>query len=78
MANASNFLSASPDKTTQKLRSELESASKALLAKKDFSNIGKLKVYAKYLPFIPLIEEKKSLTNLSNFVLFIKFFLYFI
>ncbi len=39
------------------------------------TNIGKLKVYAKYLPFIPLIAEKKSLTNLSNFVLFIKFFL---
>ena len=57
LANASNFLSASPDKTTQKLRSELDSASNALLAKKDFSNIGKLKAQLKKLKAMPDLSK---------------------
>ena len=57
LANASNFLSATPDKTTQKLRSELDAASKALLAKKDFSNIGKLKAQLKKLKSMPNISK---------------------
>ena len=57
LANASNFLSANPDKTIQKLRSELDSASSSLLAKKDFSNIGKLKAQLKKLKSMPNLSK---------------------
>ena len=57
LANASNFLSVNPDKTTQKLRNELDSASKALMAKKDFSNIGKLKAQLKKLKAMPDLSK---------------------
>lgn len=57
LANASNFLSANPDKTIQKLRSELDSASSSLLAKKDFSNIGKLKAQLKKLKGMPNLSK---------------------
>lgn len=57
LANASNYLSANPDKTTQKLRNELDSASKALMAKKDFSNIGKLKAQLAKLKSMPALSK---------------------
>ena len=57
LANASNFLSANPDKTAQKLRSDLDKASKALLAKKDFSNLGKLKAQLQKLKAMPDISK---------------------
>ena len=57
LSNASNFLSVNPNKTVQKLRSELDSASKALLAKKDFSNIGKLKAQLAKLKAMPNLSK---------------------
>ena len=47
--NASNYLSSNPQKTSEKLVNDLNNAVKALKAKKDFSNIGKLTAQLKKL-----------------------------
>ncbi len=57
LANASNYLSANPEKTAKKLRDDLDKASKALLAKKDFSNIDKLKAQLKKLKAMPALKK---------------------
>ena len=57
LANASNYLSANPEKTAKKLRDDLDKASKALLAKKDFSNIDKLKAQLKKLKGMPELSK---------------------
>jgi len=57
LANASNFLSVNPAHTSQKLRTDLESASKALKSKKDFSNIGKLQAQLRKLKGMPSISK---------------------
>ena len=56
LANASNFLSVSPDLTVQKLRSDLDKASKAIKAKKDFSNLSKLQTQLRKLKAMPDIS----------------------
>ena len=57
LANASNFLSANPEKTAKKLVDDLNKASKALMAKKDFSNIGKLKTQLAKLKSMPSLTK---------------------
>ena len=57
LANASNFLSANPEKTAKKLRDDLNSASKSLMAKKDFSNIDKLTAQLKKLKAMPSLSK---------------------
>ena len=55
--NASNYLSANPDKTSKKLRDDLNKAVRSLNSKKDFSNIGKLKAQLKKLKSMPSITK---------------------
>jgi len=55
--NASNYLSANPNKTSKKLRDDLDKAVKALKSKKDFSNIDKLKAQLKKLKSMPSITK---------------------
>lgn len=55
--NASNYLSANPNKTAKKLRDDLDKAVKALKSKKDFSNIDKLKAQLKKLKAMPSISK---------------------
>ena len=55
--NASNFLSSNPKKTSEKLVNDLNSAVKALKAKKDFSNIGKLTAQLKKLKSMPDLSK---------------------
>ena len=55
LANASNYLSASPEKTSQKLRDDLDAAAKSLMAKKDISNIDKLNAQLEKLKSMPSI-----------------------
>jgi hypothetical protein len=57
LSNASNYLSANPEKTAKKLRDDLDKASKSLLAKKDFSNIDKLKAQLKKLKAMPNLSK---------------------
>ena len=55
--NASNYLSANPNKTAKKLRDDLDKAVKSLKSKKDFSNIDKLKAQLKKLKAMPSISK---------------------
>ena len=57
LANASNFLSANPTKTAEKLRNDLNSAAKSLSSKKDFSNADKLKVQLQRLKAMPDLSK---------------------
>jgi hypothetical protein len=57
LANASNFLSVSPEKTAKKLVDDLNKASKSLMAKKDFSNIDKLRTQLAKLKSMPNISK---------------------
>ena len=57
LANASNFLSVSPDKTAKKLVDDLNKAAKSLSSKKDFSNIDKLKTQLQRLKAMPDLSK---------------------
>jgi len=57
LANASNYLSVNPDKTAKKLVDDLNKASKALMAKKDFSNMDKLKTQLAKLKSMPSLTK---------------------
>jgi len=57
LANASNYLSISPDKTAKKLVNDLNKAVKSLSSKKDFSNADKLKVQLQRLKAMPDLSK---------------------
>ena len=57
LANASNYLSVSPDKTAKKLVDDLNKAAKSLSSKKDFSNVDKLKVQLQRLKAMPDLSK---------------------
>ena len=57
LSNASNYLSVNPSKTAKKLRDDLAKAAKTLMAKKDFSNVDKLKAQLKKLKAMPGLEK---------------------